>query len=102
MIVVTGTFNLKPEAVDAVHAAATVMMTESNKEDGCLHYRFYADVEHRHIMHVYEEWASDAHLVAHAASAHMAAYRKELSEIGGVISRDVKKTEVADDAWSSL
>lgn len=92
MIIVAGIFEFTPGHDDAVRAAMIDMMNESAKEDGCHHYRFYRDVETPSIYHVYEEWESDAHLAAHAASDHMKVFRAALGEIG-VVNRDVHKRE---------
>lgn len=92
MIIVSGHFTFTPGHDDAIRAAMIDMMTESAKEDGCHHYRFYRDVETPEVYHVYEEWESDAHLAAHAASAHMQVFRAKLGEIG-VAHREVHKRE---------
>ena len=92
MIVVTGEFRFEPGKDDALRAAMVEMMDASNREAGCLHYRFYRDVGNPEIYRVYEEWESDAHLAEHAASEHMQEFRARLKEIG-VVSRDVKKME---------
>jgi quinol monooxygenase YgiN len=92
MIVVTGEFRFQPGKDAAVRAAMVDMMNETAKEAGCLHYRFYRDVEQPEHYRVYEEWETDAHLADHAASAHMAVFRERLKEIG-VVSRKVKKME---------
>ena len=92
MIVVTGEFRFAEGKDDDVRAAMVDMMNETAKEAGCLHYRFYRDVEHPDRYRVYEEWESDAHLADHAASAHMQVFRGRLKEIG-VVSRKVKKME---------
>ncbi|MEM6622594.1 MAG: antibiotic biosynthesis monooxygenase [Pseudomonadota bacterium] len=92
MIIVAGHFKFTPGHDDAIRAAMIDMMNESAKEDGCHHYRFYRDVEDPSVYHVYEEWESDAHLAAHAASAHMKVFRGKLGEIG-VEMRDVSKRE---------
>ena len=92
MIVVTGEFRFTQGRDDDVRAAMIDMMNDTAKEAGCLHYRFYRDVENPGVYRVYEEWESDAHLADHAASAHMQVYRGRLKEIG-VVSRKVKKME---------
>ena len=92
MIVVTGEFRFADGSEDAVRAAMIEMMNETAKEAGCLHYRFYRDVEKPGVYRVYEEWESEAHLADHAASAHMQVFRARLKEIG-VVSRRVKKME---------
>ena len=95
MIIVSGEFAFTPGKDDEVRAAMIDMMTETAKEAGCIHYRFYRDVEHSDRYHVYEEWETNAHLDAHAASAHMAVFREALGEIG-VLKRDVKKMETGE------
>jgi len=92
MIIVSGHFKFAPGHDEAVRHAMIRMMNESAKEDGCHHYRFYRDVEDPSVHHVYEEWESDACLAAHAASAHMKAFRAELGRIG-VEMREVFKRE---------
>jgi quinol monooxygenase YgiN len=92
MIVVTGEFRFAEGRDGDVRAAMIDMMNETAKEAGCLHYRFYRDVENPGAYRVYEEWESDAHLADHAASAHMQVFRSRLKEIG-VVSRRVKKME---------
>ena len=92
MLVVTGEFRFEPGKEEALRAAMVDMMNESAREAGCLHYRFYRDVEHPGIYRVYEEWENDQHLADHAASAHMKVFRGRLKEIG-VVSRKVKKME---------
>ena len=92
MIVVSGEFQIDPKDIDAARAAMIDMAAETAKEDGCIHYRFYQDIEHADRFHVYEEWESDAHLAAHAASAHMQVFRAALGALN-LISRSVKKME---------
>jgi quinol monooxygenase YgiN len=92
MLVVTGEFRFQPGRDDALRAAMVDMMNESNREAGCLHYRFYRDVENPEVYRVYEEWESERHLADHAASEHMKVFRGRLKEIG-VVSRAVKKME---------
>ena len=96
MIIVSGEFIFEPGQDDAVRAAMIDMMNETAKEDGCLHYRFYRDVEHPDRYHVYEEWESASHLGAHANSAHMGIFREALAKIG-VVKRDVKMMEAGEE-----
>jgi len=92
MIIVAGEFQFDPKDIGSARAAMIDMAAETAKEDGCIHYRFYQDIEHADHFHVYEEWKSDAHLAAHAASAHMQVFRAALARIN-LISRKVKKME---------
>lgn len=92
MIVVAGEIHIDPNNREAAIPAAVEMMAETHKEHGCIHYRFYADLEDPGRFHVYEEWESLAALEAHFETAHMAAWRAKLAEIG-VVKRDVKRFE---------
>ena len=92
MIIVTGTFELPEVAVDAFKTAATAMVAETVKEDGCHTYQFWQSIGSRTTFRVYEEWESDAHLEAHFHTAHMATFRAALQEIGD-FTRSVKKME---------
>ncbi len=92
MIIVAGEIDLHPDDVEAARPAAIAMMDETAKEAGCIHYRFYQDLEVPGRLHVYEEWDSEAALAAHITSPHMAVWRAALSELR-VLSRDIKKIE---------
>ncbi len=92
MIVVSGEFQIAPNDIDAARTAMIAMAAETAKEAGCIHYRFYQDIEFPDRLHVYEEWESDDHLSAHAASAHMQVFRGVMGSLN-VISRHVKKME---------
>lgn len=92
MIIVAGEFEIAEKDVAAAKAAMIDMAAETAKEAGCVHYRFYQDVEHPTHLHVYEEWETLEHLDAHAKSAHMGVFR---GIMGGLelISRNVKRME---------
>ena len=92
MIIVAGEFEFTPGKDAEVVAAMVDMMNETAKEEGCVHYRFYRDVEREHVYHVYEEWETDPHLDAHAASAHMQVFKAALGAIG-IVRREVAKRE---------
>lgn len=89
MLIVTEEVEIDPAAVEALRAAAIVMMAETAKEEGCRVYRFCQDLEHPARIRVCEEWDSEAHPAAHMATPHMADWRKALSGIG-VKSRKIK------------
>ena len=101
MIVISGFIEVAEASIEGARAAVIPMMTESGKEDGCIRYRFYQDVEHAHLFHVYEEWETAAHLKAHAESAHMKVFRAAMGDLD-VKSRDVKMIEVDAGGWKSL
>lgn len=94
MIVVTGTFEIKPDGVATAIAAMADMVADTVKEDGCIVYKFWQDPAASNQFRVYEEWETDAHLAAHAATAHMATFRGKLGDV--LVSRAVKKMSVSE------
>lgn len=95
MIVVTGTFEIGESDVDAAKAAAIAMVAETEKEDGCICYRFYQDIGKPNFFRVYEEWQSDEALATHFKAPHMAIFREALGKIN-LIERNVKKFEAGE------
>ena len=89
MIIVTARMELDPADVETAKAAAIVMMDETAKEDGCIFYRFHADLEHPGRFLAYEEWESVDALRAHMAAPHMATWRGVLGGLT-VLSREIK------------
>lgn len=88
MLIVTGIIEINPENIGPARAAVLKMMEETRKEPGCHVYEFSQLVEAPHRFRVYEEWESADHLRAHGETAHMAAFREALGEIG-LVSRDI-------------
>ena len=95
MIVITGEIELHPEDVWPATYHAARMMDASAAEDGCICYRFYADLINPRRFRVYEEWRDEAALKAHFASPHMAAFQAALKELR-ILERNIKKFEVND------
>ena len=50
---------------------AQAMVRATSAEEGCRHYRFYADVDDPESFFLFEEWESDAALARHFESEHM-------------------------------
>ena len=92
MLIVTGLFRIAPEDAAAARAAMTEMVAETEKEDGCLHYRFLEDIGDPGVFRVYEEWESGEALKAHAESTHMATFRAALGGLK-MLSRAVQSYE---------
>ena len=72
MLIVAGTFQIKEEKVAEAIAAMQEMATATQREDGCIHYQFYQDIQEATIFLVYEEWESAEALAAHSQTPHMA------------------------------
>jgi quinol monooxygenase YgiN len=76
MIVISGTFHLKPqEAAHAIQAMLTIQGA-SVVEDGCMHYRFMRSLEDANTLHVFEEWTSLETLGAHYGTDHVTHFNK--------------------------
>jgi quinol monooxygenase YgiN len=89
MLLIAGTVRFPADKIDAARAPMATMIAATRNEDGCLSYAFAEDVLDPGLLHVSETWRDGAALKAHAASAHMAAWRAASSELG-VGERDIK------------
>ena len=89
MLIVTGVFNLEPDHIERLRAAAMQMAQATRDEAGCRAYAFWQDIEDATRFRVYEEWDDKAALDAHFEAPHMQVWRAALAE-GGVVSRYVK------------
>jgi len=74
-------FEAKPGAGPKIEAAFVKAVQATRKEKGCLAYEFNRDARVPTRYHVYERWQDVAALVAHQNSAHIAALRKEISDL---------------------
>jgi quinol monooxygenase YgiN len=81
MIVVTARAQVPPEHRERFIAVATEMCTASRADDGCLGYRFYADLEQVDRYIILEEWENDAALQAHFGQPHTARFLTDLTAI---------------------
>jgi quinol monooxygenase YgiN len=92
MIIIAGEIEIAPADAPAAREAAIVMARETVREEGCIRYRFWADLEQEGCFHVYEEWESAERLAAHMDAPHMRTFRGVL---GGLkfLSRDLRKFE---------
>ena len=95
MIVITGEIELHPEDVWPATYHAARMMQASAAEDGCVCYRFYADLLNPRRFRIYEEWLDEAALEAHFNSTHMAKFQEVLKGLR-VLERSVKRFEVSE------
>lgn len=67
-VIVTGTFELAPEDRPAFLAGRAEGMRRSRAEDGCVAYVFAADPLEPGRVILFEQWASEEALAAHAAA----------------------------------
>ncbi|MCA0871309.1 antibiotic biosynthesis monooxygenase [Seohaeicola saemankumensis] len=88
MLIISGVIEVNPDNVAAAQTAATAMMEETHREEGCIVYEFSQVIGAPNRFRVYEEWRDGPCLKAHSESAHMQVFRAALEEVG-VVSRDV-------------
>jgi quinol monooxygenase YgiN len=77
MIVVAGRIRVRPERRAEATRAALVMAEATRREAGCLSYAFYADLVDPDAFLLFEEWESEAALLAHFQTEHMARFLEE-------------------------
>lgn len=80
MIIVSGTVQVKADKIAEVKHALQVMVSATRKEEGCIHYQFYQDIDDPTIFLFYEEWSSEETLAAHAKSPHMGVLQSQIPE----------------------
>ena len=81
MIVIAGRVRIKPGLRAEALALAREIATRSQAEDGCLSYRFYADLDDPDTFLVFEEWRDEAALAAHFKTPHLLAFRQHLPRL---------------------
>jgi len=82
MIIIAGTARLDVNHREAAIDAMTEMMTETQKEEGCVSYIFSADMHDDAVFYIFEEWESMEHLQAHFVAPHMAEFQAKIAELG--------------------
>lgn len=97
MIVVSGVIRVAASSQGAAREAALEVAQATRREDGCISYAFYADLEQEGAFRVFEEWKDDAALAAHFKTPHMARFREKLSKLE-FISREVHRYVVTESS----
>ncbi|MGH7898792.1 MAG: putative quinol monooxygenase [Candidatus Binatia bacterium] len=78
MIVVAGTVPVRPDQREAAIRAALAMAEATNKEQGCISYRFATDLADPNTVLIFEEWESDEALARHFQTEHMRVFQAEI------------------------
>jgi quinol monooxygenase YgiN len=99
MILIAGTVRLPAANVATARPAMRAMVEATRAEAGCIEYAYSEDLFDPGLIHINERWESQAHLAAHAKSAHMAAWRGAGAE-HGIGERKLFRYEV--DAGAAL
>lgn len=95
MIVVTGTIDVHPEDVWPATTIAAEMVRRTEREEGCLSYRFYVDINHLTRFRLYEEWRDETALAEHMKTPHMEAFLARIADLR-ILNRNVVRYEVTD------
>jgi len=81
MIVIAGRVRIKLELRQEALALARQISAQSEAEDGCLSYRFYADLDDAAVFLIFEEWRDEAALAAHFKTPHLIAFQQHLPRL---------------------
>lgn len=95
MIVIGGHVRIDPASRTEAIAAASEMMAETHKEQGCVTYVFSASFDDPGLFHIFEEWESMADLQAHFQAPHMAVFQEKMANFG-VTERVINRYSVTD------
>lgn len=80
MIFVQGWIKILEQDLNVIVPAATIMMEETVKEPGCLHYSFAKDLNEVGLIHISERWDNEDCLNAHFQTPHMAMFNESISK----------------------
>ncbi|MEI2386579.1 putative quinol monooxygenase [Breoghania sp. JC706] len=92
VIIVSGTFRLPAEKIEAWRPHAVAMLKATRAEPGCRVYSYAHDAEDPGLIRVYEEWESREALADHFEAPHMKVWRSALASIGA-FDRDLRLHE---------
>lgn len=95
MIVIAGRVRIKPGLRAEALALARQIATQSQAEDGCLSYSFYADLEDQDTFLIFEEWRDEAALAAHFKTPHLIEFRQHLPRLLAA-APEIKKYVVSE------
>ena len=94
MLIVAGTLHVEPARRGELMSLAQPMIEASRREEGCRDYTFTLDDRDPSAIRLFELWDSEQALAAHAASDHMARWRRATEEL--VSDRSLTVFAVAD------
>ena len=81
MIFVQGWIKVSDKDLETAVIAASAMVLETKKEQGCLHYSFAKDIDEPSLIHISERWDTEESLNAHFQTPHMSAFNIAISEL---------------------
>ncbi|MCB1691574.1 MAG: antibiotic biosynthesis monooxygenase [Pseudomonadales bacterium] len=81
MIIVHGTFPIKPALRDEALALMQRMAVASRAESGCISYEFYVGLSDPNSLLLFQEWESVEALQGHFDTEHMEEFLKVLPDV---------------------
>jgi quinol monooxygenase YgiN len=98
MIIVHGTFPVKPELRDAALKMMRRMATASKAESGCITYEFYVGLTDPNTLLLFQEWESVDALQGHFETGHMESFLRKLPDVlNGEVSTRRYEVRVSND-----
>lgn len=97
MIIVAGHVRIDPAKRQEADAAAQDVMAATRAEAGNISYTFSADLGDPGLIHIFEEWKSQADLDVHFQTPHMATFQGKFGGFG-VKEMKLQRYEVASVA----
>jgi len=82
VIVVTGSFRIPVDRIEAARGAMERVIAASRAEPGCIDYSYSEDVLEPGLFRVSEAWETHDALGAHFETRHMRDWQRVRSEIG--------------------
>ena len=74
-MLITGTFRVPPENLDAARSVMAAMIEASRAEEGCELYSYAEDLAEPGLIRVIETWRDRPSLARHFETAHLATWR---------------------------
>ena len=89
MIVVTGYLTIDPAKRAEVEAAVATLVPLTVAEEGCVEYRYAADLLEPNRINIWEQWESEEAMTAHMGTSHLADFMTVMGTcIGGPLAID--------------
>jgi quinol monooxygenase YgiN len=82
MLIIIGTFRVKPDQLDDARPIMEKMVLASRKESGCLSYSYAEDISDAGLIRVSEIWTDQQALDWHMESRHISEWRAEWPQLG--------------------
>ncbi len=92
-VVISGEIDLEPAKVEACVLDAQPLIAAALAERGCNHYAWTTDPAKPGRVHVFEEWDSEADLIAHLAAEPYLKMSAHLNAVG-LLGADTRKYRV--------